>query len=343
MSRLPSGKYRVKLYLYRDKDGKEHYKSFTADSEKKAQKLALQWQAEHVPEAGNPTLKQACDIFLANRAGTLSPGTFRTYTNYINYLSTIYPDLFKTHLQAISSERIQQLVSALSMKKNDRKKDCVISAKTVIDYYGLIETVLKTNGITLRNIKLPQLKRPDLNIPEDETVKTLLAAIRDTELEIPVLLAALGPMRRGEICALKLENIDFDKHIVHVRGNMVMNVDKEWIIKIPKTGAGLRDIEYPAYVTDLIREKGHITNCNPNTLTHRFERVLKKKGIQHFRLHDLRHYAASFLLTLKIPPIYVMERGGWNSEASMKRYLHALDKQKKEFADLANAEFTRLF
>ncbi|MBQ9027412.1 MAG: site-specific integrase [Lachnospiraceae bacterium] len=342
MPRLPSGKYRVKLYLYRDKDGKEHYKSFTADTEKKAQKLALQWQAEHIPEAGNPTLKQACDIFLANRAGTLSPATYRTYNQSFERLEALYPDLFKMHLQAISSERIQQFVSDLSTRKHSRK-DTLLNAKTVIGYYSVIDTVLRTNGVTLRNIKLPQLRRPELVIPEEETIRQLLVEIRGTDLEIPVLLAALGPMRRGEICALRMEDIDFEKHIVHVRRTMVLTADKDWIVKVPKTEAGQRDIEFPAYVTDLIREHGCITSYRPDVLTHRFVRTLEKKGFRHFRFHDLRHYAASFLLALGIPPVYVMERGGWNTEMSMKRYIHALNKQKKEYADLANAAFTRLF
>ena len=42
----------------------------------------------------------------------------------------------------------------------------------------------------------------------------------------------------------------------------------------------------------------------------------------------------------RIPPLYVMERGGWSSPQTMRRYLHVLDKQREEFSATANAAFT---
>lgn len=337
--KLPSGQYRYKLYIGKDRDGKKRYKSFTASTMAKAQKAAYKWQEEHIPDEGDPTLKQACDMFLANRSAALSPATVRTYTQKLDYLAERYTDLFKSHLSRVSSERIQSMVNDLATKTHDRTGK-PIKPKTVMTYYSAVKTVLRANGITMRKINLPQEDLPDLNIPEEEVVRRLLQTIHGTSLEIPVLLAALGPMRRAEICGLRLE--DIDGNTVHVRREKVLNADKEWIIKVPKTKAGQRDIVYPAYVTDLIREKGQIYSGNPTTLTHNFTRLLSRHGFEHFRFHDLRHYAASFLLALKVPAVYVMERGGWENEASMKRYIHALSKQKMEYADLANAEFSRL-
>lgn len=338
--KLPSGKYRHKLYIGKDKDGRKQYKSFTGDSPTKARKAAYAWQEEHIPDEGDPTLQQACDIFMAHRSSSLSPASDRTYRQKLNYLAARYPELFRSRLSRISSERIQEMINDLAAKKHDRTNR-TISAKTVETYVSIVETVLKTNGVTLRGLKLPQQQKPELNIPEEETVKRLLDIVRGTSMEIPVLLAALGPMRRGEICALRME--DVDGNVVHVRRNMVMNADRKWVVKIPKTSAGHRDIEYPAYVTDLIREKGKIISCNPDTLSHDFSRLLSRHGLDHFRFHDLRHYAASFLLALNIPAIYVMERGGWETEGTMKRYIHALDKQKSEYSAKANSAFENLF
>lgn len=335
--KLPSGKYRYKLYTGM-KDGKRHYMSFVAETASKAREEAERWKTLNLSSGSNQSLLEASRAFLRDRKNTLSPSTYNDYANRIEYLQDFAPDLFKKRLSAVTTRDLQALVNRLSAKP--KKTGGVISPKTVMAYYSLLDTVLKYHGVKIDNVHLPQRKPPELVIPEDETVTRLLQVIKGTNLEIPVLLAALGPMRRGEICALTLN--DIDGNIVHVSKSMVLTNERDWQIKYPKTSAGFRDIEYPAYVTDLIREKGYIVNCNPDTLSKHFVRVLSRHGFDHFRFHDLRHYAASFLLALGIPPLYVMERGGWQSQHSMRRYTHALDKQKAEFASLANSAFEKI-
>lgn len=84
------------------------------------------------------------------------------------------------------------------------------------------------------------------SVPSDEDVQALLDLIKRTDLEIPVLLAASGPMRRGEICALNSDHIK--GNTVHVEFNMVNDDNGNWIIKRPKSYAGDRYIEFPDFV-----------------------------------------------------------------------------------------------
>ena len=343
IARLPSGKYRYLLYIGKGADGKKKYKSFTADTLNKAKKAATKWQGIHHPAEGPEiSLNDACERFLEVRSGTLSPSTWSDYRHRITYLQERFPDLFKMALASINTERMQWLVNTLANKVSDKNRTKPISAKTVKAYYSLLETVLRTNGIRIDNIQLPQYQKPDLNIPEEDQVKELLASVAGTALEIPILLAALGPMRRGEICALTMEDIDFDQNIVHVRKSMVRNNDGSYSVKQPKSEAGNRDILYPAAVIQKIQEQGYVTHCNPGTISRNFIRHLERHDLPVCRFHDLRHYAASFLLALNIPPVYVMERGGWQTDQTMKRYVHALDKQRKEFAEQASSAFSAL-
>ena len=339
---LPSGKYRYRLYIGTGPDGKKRYKSFTADTLSKAKKAATKWQGVHPSDGPDISLEDACERFLAARSDTLSPSTWNDYRHRIDYLKVRFPELFKKALTAVGTEQMQWMVNTLASKTNDNNKQRPISAKTVYAYYGLLETVLRTNGIEIKNVQLPQRQKPELNIPEESDVKALFDSVRGTHLEIPVLLAALGPMRRGEICALQMDDIDFEQNIVHVRRAMVCNNDGKWVIKQPKSSAGNRDILYPAYVIELIRQQGYVTNCNPDTISGNFARHLKRHGLKVIRFHDLRHYAASFLLALNIPPVYVMERGGWQSNQTMQRYVHALDKQRRQYAEQASAAFNDL-
>ena len=342
MAKKSKRRPQYRLYLGKDSHGKRQYKSFTADTLKQAKKDAQSWQVLHPADPLSDTLLDAANRFLALRSATLSPSTLNDYSNRIQYLAERFPDLFKTRISAINTDRMQELVNVLAGKTNDNNSHKKLSAKTVNNYYQLVNTILNVNGIVVQNVHLPQRQRPELNIPEESTVKALIESVKDTHLEIPVLLAALGPMRRGEICALTLDDIDFGHNIVHVRKSMVLNSDGTYTIKAPKSAAGNRDIEYPVEVIEKIRKQGFVTHCNPKTLSGNFTRHLHRHNIPPFRFHDLRHYAASFLLALNIPANYVMERGGWQSDQTMRRYIHILDKQRKQFSDQANTAFKDL-
>ena len=344
---LPSGKYRYRLYIGTGTDGKKLYKSFTAPTLRKAQQAADEWAATHkTMDPNNPTFSEAASSYIDAREPVLSPSTTAEYRRQLHYLEEHFPMFCRMRMSAVTTNDVQSIVSALTAKQKENPAVSTlpkrITPKTVINYYGFVSTVLKSQGVQIGTIKLPQRRQTPLNIPENEIITQLLAIIQDTELEIPVLLAAFGPMRRGEICALRMEDIDFETGTVHVHRSMVLDSDKQWREKGPKSTAGERFIIYPKYVTDKIKERGYVAKCTPNTMTRRFIRTLSRHGFEHFRFHDLRHFAASFQIALGIPPEYIMERGGWNNGATMRRYIHALDEQKKEMSDKANQAFSSL-
>ncbi|MFC2019323.1 tyrosine-type recombinase/integrase [Chloroflexota bacterium] len=68
-------------------------------------------------------------------------------------------------------------------------------------------------------------------------------------------------------------------------------------------GIGLTDNDFL-----FIRHDG--SPINPNAVTHAFQRVIKKAGLKHVRLHDLRHTHASLMLKAGEHPKIVSERLG---------------------------------
>lgn len=344
---LPSGNYQYKLYLGRDSAGKPHYKSFTAPTLRKAQQAAHEWEASHkVMDPNNPTFSEAAATYIDSRASVLSPRTVAEYQRQLQYIEKHFPSFCKMRMSAIDSDDVQSIVSSLTTKHKENHSvgtlTKTITPKTVMNYHGFITSILKSQGVQIGSVRLPQRRNVSLNIPENDVVKALLDDIKGTELEIPVLLAAFGPMRRGEICALRMSDIDFDTGTVHVCRSMVLNNDKLWIEKAPKSAAGERFITYPKYVTDKILERGYVVKSSPDTITKRFNRTLSRHGFEHFRFHDLRHFAASFQIALGIPPEYIMERGGWSTGYTMARYIHALDAQRQQMAEKTNDAFSKL-
>ena len=188
-------------------------------------------------------------------------------------------------------KRIESITQT-DIQKAINKEALTHSPKTVKNMHGLISAVFDVYRPDFRlKTKLPEKVRPKLNIPSESDIKRLLEVVKDTDMEIPVLLAAFGPMRRGEICALDSNHVH--GNTVHVEYSIALNENNEWIKKRPKSYAGDRFITFPDFVIAKISGiNGNITELNPAMVSNRFKRILKRHNIPDFRFHDLRHYAA---------------------------------------------------
>ena len=327
--KLPSGSWRVQLYDYTDEKGKRHYRSFTAGTKKQAELLAAQYNAEGKRVKSEGTFQEYAERYISQRTSVLSASTVREYTGYLHRHLT---EFGKKKIARITQEDAQEEVNALA-------KD--LSPKTVRNVHGFISAVLAAYRpeLALHTI-LPKKIPPKLYIPTESEIQRLMEYVKDTRLELPVLLAAFGPMRRGEICALRAENID--GCVVHVCENMVLNKENQWIIKAPKSYAGDRYIEYPQFVADKWKGRsGRIVEMKPSQISDHFADVIKKAGLPKFRFHDIRHFSASIQHAMGIPDAYIMERGGWKNDGVLKQvYRHALSDQSKQMNKKVNDYFT---
>lgn len=106
-------------------------------------------------------------------------------------------------------------------------------------------------------------------------------------------------MRRSEICALTLEDIEGD--MVHINKAMVQNEKHEWVIKTTKTTESTRDIVIPQELADKILEQGYVYKGHQHHISRNLAKVEEQLGIPHFSVHKLRHYFASEMAALGVP------------------------------------------
>lgn len=161
-------------------------------------------------------------------------------------------------------------------------------------------------------------------------------------MEVPVMLGAFGALRRGEISALKKS--DITENVIHVSKTMVLDVSGKWIVKAPKSYAGDRFVEVPQFVANAFMElPGDGIGMTPNKITSRFEHILKKADLPHFRFHDLRHYNASIQHALGIPDAYIMLSNGWGNDRVLKEvYRHTLSDAQKKMNSIAIEHFSAI-
>ena len=76
--KLPSGSWRVNLYIGKTPDGKRQYKSFTADTKKEAEFLAAQYNQNHIDvNRSELPLSAAVERYIKSKENGLSPATVR--------------------------------------------------------------------------------------------------------------------------------------------------------------------------------------------------------------------------------------------------------------------------
>lgn len=335
--KLPSGQWRTLVYDYTETlpDGrkKRHYKSFTADSKKESEYLAAQFALTKNTKdvRNNLTYGQALDKYIESREAVLSPSTIREYKRSR-----------RNDMQSIMDIKIDDITQDLVQSAiNEESKSH--SPKTVKNMHGLLSAVLKTYRPNFAlNTTLPQQKKPDIYVPTDEDIKTLISSIENKEMLIAVLLAAFGPMRRSEICALDSDHIV--GNMVHVEFAIVKDENSNWVKKGTKSYAGDRWIDFPDFVIDQIRDiKGQIVHFNPAQISDRFIDIQRASGLPHFRFHDLRHYNASVSHALGIPDQYIMERGGWASDTVLKKvYRHTMNDKQLKMNNKINEHFSNM-
>src|SRR5207249_2106797 len=168
-------------------------------------------------------------------------------------------------------------------------------------------------------------------------------------------------MRRGEILALKWEDIDFKKGKLAVKRTLSRGKGGTFIFGEPKTAHGRRSIALPRSVVeslhrhriqqvekrleldelktayhdnDLVFANAIGEHIHPNSLDYRFKKLIAKAGVPKIRFHDLRHTSATLMLANNVHPKIVQERLG-HADVSMtlNRYSHVTMDMQRGAAD----------
>ena len=141
--------------------------------------------------------------------------------------------------------------------------------------------------------------------------------VRGTKDEPIILLAAWCGLRRGEIFALKWNDINQTTGTLTIDESYCIDEDCKYTDKRPKSENGVRTVLVPEYLLGLLAEikkrefglvghddkkVGHrIFNIRPDSFSSHFAKLIRENKLPQIRFHDLRHYHASWLYARNIP------------------------------------------
>ena len=171
-----------------------------------------------------------------------------------------------------------------------------------------------------------------------------------------IITAAFG-LRLGEGLGLRWQDVDLDTGTLRIR-QTVQRVDGHLIYRTPKTEKSRRTLSLPTVCVAALRrhrdrqtfEAAHakhwkdeglvFTNAHggplePSNVLKRFKATLAAADLPEQRFHDLRHYAATFLIAQGVPMRVVMDILGHSQMATTADlYAHVMPAAHRDVADL---------
>ena len=294
----------------------------------------------------------------------LSPTTLRTYRAQIK--QTLRPRLGKVKLNQLSAKHLDALYGAM--------KDGGAQPKTIRNHHAIISSALHQAvrwGWVRRNVaeqaRPPRVAQRRVQAPSVEVVRDVIeeAERRDPRLAPLLMLAALTGMRRGELCALRWNDVDLTLGIVEVSRSVVVVVggvaekstktDRSRKVALDPVGIALLTA-YRAHLDQWVAEAGGelppdafvfspsvrgAVPYRPDNVTSFFIRVRDAVKAPDVRLHDLRHFTATQLIGAGMDIRTVADFLGHSDPSlTLRVYSHAIEERTKAAASIMGQVLT---
>lgn len=143
------------------------------------------------------------------------------------------------------------------------KKDGKLNNNTVIRYQAMLSSIFKKGvqwGLINENpcsrAEHPKAEEIDVRVLTEEEIPKLLDALSDAppQYSVIVQLALLLGARRGEICALRWSDIDFEKGTLSIKRTVQFIPGTGLLFNTPKTRRGKRCLRIGADCVELLQE-----------------------------------------------------------------------------------------
>ncbi|HUY97272.1 MAG TPA: site-specific integrase [Verrucomicrobiae bacterium] len=306
--------------------------------------------------SGRETLTGFWHAWLAGVRTNLRP---RTWTRY-EQLGRVHllPVLGRIKLSRIGPMHIRSLHEAILAKG--------ISPSTAHHAHAVLHRALADAvrwGLLMRNpadlVPAPRLAAHEPVVLSDGQARTLCTAAAGDRLETLYVLAITTGMRQGELLALKWREVDCEAGTLRVTGTLQRS-EGRMTLSEPKTPRSRRQVALAEQAVEALRrhrarqtedrlrlgaawddsdlvftnghggplEAAHVVNFG-------FRPLLARAGLPAIRFHDLRHSAATLLLSRGVHPKIASEMLGHASTGvTLDRYSHVSETMQREAAQV---------
>jgi integrase len=298
-----------------------------------------------------PTVEEAAEAWLeAARAGIVrnrsgepyKPATIRSYEQ--NLRLRILPALGRERLGELSLPRLQRYVDRLAAGGLSAQT-IGLSVAPLRAIYARANRLGEVNVHPTRGLALPAPRTPRRRVAAPAEVERVIEAIDAGDRALWATAIYTG-LRRGELYALRWDDVDLAAGVIHVRrGWDVVEGEIE-----PKSRHGRRRVPIPAVLRDHLLERklasdGPLVFGGANRARKMAERgtaAMRAAGIEPLAIHDARHTYASLMIAAGVNAKALSEFMGHATIAiTYDLYGHLMPGSHDEAAGLLDAFLAR--
>ena len=236
-----------------------------------------------------------------------------------------------------------------------------LSSNTMRRHHDLLSSALRSAvrqdvipASPMERVEPPRVRTTESYFYNNQELKLLYQKIEGNILELAVKLAGSLGMRREEICGLKWENVDLQRHLVLIREARTA-YGATIVQKETKNRASVRTLYLPDEVYLLLEQEqarqqqerclqsptynptDHVildakgVPYSPNALSLAFTRFVKKNDLPRLTFHGLRHTFATIASCQGASLFDIGKALGHSTPATTGRiYTHLVDRTHEE-------------
>ena len=224
------------------------------------------------------------------------------------------------------------------------------------------QRIIADNFASADFINFPKRPAREIDYMNDEDAKLFYAAAEkcpDIKVKTAVELLLLTGIRRGELCGLEWDDVDFDAETITINRSVVTVKGHAPITKEPKTRSSNRVIGISGHLLQILREykewyeqyrgdigdkwiasnrlfiKEYGEGIYPSTVEYWVDKICKAAGLPHRTVHSLRHTNITMQIAAGVPLVTVAGRAGHaRTSTTTDIYSHFLKSSDKTAAQL---------
>ncbi len=297
-----------------------------------------QWTAAGSQGAVAVSFSDYSAKWLKHRKVKGRPLADRTRSTYRDILDRfLLPTFGKRAVHTITREQVEAWYDYTAQGLPTTRARSYALLRTILGS-AVADGYLPTNPAQIRGAGSVERQHPVRPATLDE-----LQALTDAmpaRYRLLVQLSAWCALRFGEVTELRRSDVDTAEGVLRIRRAVVL-VDGQFVVKSPKSSAGVRDVAIPPHLLPMVRE--HLlahTAPGPNgllfpsrnvpdehlrqsSLARVFYPAREAAGRPDLRFHDLRHTGAVLAAQTGATLAELMDRLGHSTSQAALRYQHA--------------------
>lgn len=232
------------------------------------------------------TLENWLTTWVDIRTPVLKP---RTIEQYRDLIARFLTPIANTPLADLQPDAIAALLAGVVSARKTRTAELI---------FVLLKAALKEiRPDLMTRVPRPKHRQKTPQAWTNDEMAVYFAALVDHPQRLGLTLGLALGLRRGEICGLRWQDIDFDKCQVHICNQRQRLANGQIVDMNPKSESSIRTIPIPDSVMPLLRSRrqlaGYLCPISPSGLDAAHRKLVGRLGLPYIPLHGLRHSMAT--------------------------------------------------